>query len=119
MRIWNDPYDANGNGYGGGNNDLEKAKQIGRRAADNGMKLLVDFHYSDFWADPAKQKEPKAWADMSLTQKQEARCRNGNSFSIALENGTYRAYSQSGEFLMLAKVEQEVMSTIKSFFEVT
>ena len=72
VRIWNDPYDANGNGYGGGNNDLEKAKQIGRRAADNGMKLLVDFHYSDFWADPAKQKEPKAWADMSLTQKQEA-----------------------------------------------
>lgn len=56
---------------------------------------------------------------VTLTQKQALRCRNGNSFSIALENGTYRAYSADGEFLMLAKVEQEVMSTAKSFFEVT
>ena len=55
---------------------------------------------------------------VTLTQKQALRCRNGNSFSVALENGTYRAYSADGEFLMLAKVEQEVMSTIKSFFEV-
>ncbi len=72
VRIWNNPYDANGNGYGGGNNDLEKAKQIGRRAAEHGMKLLVDFHYSDFWADPAKQKEPKSWVGMTLAQKKEA-----------------------------------------------
>ena len=55
---------------------------------------------------------------VTLTQKQALRCRNGNSFSVALGNGTYRAYSADGEFLMLAKVEQEVMSTIKSFFEV-
>lgn len=55
---------------------------------------------------------------VTLTQKQALRCRNGNSFSVALENGTYRAYSAGGEFLMLAKVEQEVMSTVKSFFEV-
>ena len=53
-----------------------------------------------------------------LTPNQEKRCRNGNSFSISLEDGTYRGYSQSGEFLMLAKVEDGVMSTIKSFFEV-
>jgi len=54
----------------------------------------------------------------TLTEKQETRCRNGNAFSIALPVGTYRAYSKSGEFLMLAKVEGGVMSTIKSFFEV-
>ena len=53
-----------------------------------------------------------------LTAKQETRCRNGNSFSVSLPDGTYRAYSQTGEFLMLAKVESGVMSTIKSFFEV-
>ena len=53
-----------------------------------------------------------------LTEKQEKRCRNGNSFSVTLEAGTYRAYSQTGEFLMLAKVEAGIMSTIKSFFEV-
>ena len=55
---------------------------------------------------------------VSLTPNQEKRCRNGNSFSVKLEDGTYRAYSQSGEFLMLAKVEGGVMSTIKSFFSV-
>ncbi len=55
---------------------------------------------------------------VTLTPKQELRCRNGNSFSLALEDGTYRAYGQDGEFLMLAKMENGVMSTIKSFFEV-
>ena len=53
-----------------------------------------------------------------LTPKQEIRCRNGNSFSVQMEDGTYRAYGQNGEFLMLAKVENEVMSTVKSFWEV-
>ena len=55
---------------------------------------------------------------VTLTANQEKRCRNGNSFTLPLEDGTYRAYSQSGEFLMLAKVENGIMSTIKSFFEV-
>jgi tRNA pseudouridine55 synthase len=55
---------------------------------------------------------------VTLTEKQELRCRNGNSFSIQLEDGTYRAYGKDGEFLMLANVDGGVMSTIKSFFEV-
>ena len=53
-----------------------------------------------------------------LTPNQEKRCRNGNSFSVNLQSGQYRAYSQSGEFLMLAQVENGIMSTVKSFFEV-
>mgnify|MGYP003288537169 FL=1 len=69
IRVWNDPYDADGNGYGGGNNDLEKAKKIGKWATDAGMKVLIDFHYSDFWADPGKQKAPKAWADYTIDEK--------------------------------------------------
>ena len=56
---------------------------------------------------------------VTLTPNQEKRCRNGNPFSVKMEEGTYRAYSQMGEFLMLAKVENSVMSTIKSFFEVS
>ena len=56
--------------------------------------------------------------EAKLTPNQEKRCRCGNSFSVKLPEGTYRAYSQTGEFLMLAKVEDGVMSTIKSFFEV-
>ena len=55
---------------------------------------------------------------ITLTANQEKRCRNGNSFSLCAEDGTYRAYSAAGEFLMLAKVESGVMSTIKSFWEV-
>ena len=55
---------------------------------------------------------------VTLTEKQTLRCRNGNSFSIDLPEGTYRAYDKDGAFLMLAKVENEVMSTVKSFFEV-
>ena len=55
---------------------------------------------------------------VTLTANQETRCRNGNAFSVPLAPGTYRAYSQAGEFLMLAKVDGGVMSTIKSFFQV-
>lgn len=69
IRVWNDPYDADNNGYGGGNNDVEKAKIIGKYATDAGMKVLIDFHYSDFWADPSKQKAPKAWADKTVDEK--------------------------------------------------
>ncbi len=58
------------------------------------------------------------WPEVKLTPNQEKRCRNGNAFTLNLPDGTYRAYSQSGEFLMLAKVENSVMSTIKSFFDV-
>ena len=55
---------------------------------------------------------------VTLTPNQEKRCRNGNSFTRPMANGTYRAYGENGEFLMLAKVEDNIMSTIKSFFEV-
>ena len=55
---------------------------------------------------------------VNLTENQEKRCRNGNSFSISLAEGTYRAYGKNDEFLMLAKVENGVMSTVKSFFAV-
>lgn len=72
VRVWVDPFDANGNGYGGGDCTAETAAQIGARAAEYGMKLLVDFHYSDFWADPSKQQAPKAWADFTVEQKADA-----------------------------------------------
>ena len=55
---------------------------------------------------------------VTLTENQEKRCRNGNSFTRPLPDGTYRAYGKDGTFLMLAKVENNIMSTIKSFFEV-
>ena len=69
LRVWNNPYDADGNGYGGGNNDLGKAIEMGKYITKAGMKVLIDFHLSDFWADPGKQKAPKAWADYTVDQK--------------------------------------------------
>jgi arabinogalactan endo-1,4-beta-galactosidase len=72
VRVWNDPFDSEGNGYGGGNCDINAAVEIGKRATKYGMKLLVDFHYSDFWADPGKQMVPKAWKDMKIDDKKQA-----------------------------------------------
>ena len=72
VRIWNDPYDDKGNGYGAGNSDLSKAIAIGKRATAAGMRVLVDFHYSDFWADPGRQVSPKAWTNMTIDEKSKA-----------------------------------------------
>lgn len=72
LRVWNDPYDENGNGYGGGNNDLPTAISLGQRATEYGMKVSIDFHYSDFWADPKRQHAPKTWEDMEVDEKADA-----------------------------------------------
>lgn len=72
IRIWNNPYNSNNKGYGGGNNDVETAIKIGKRVKAAGMKCIVDFHYSDFWSDPAKYKAPKAWSGYTITQKETA-----------------------------------------------
>ena len=73
--------------------------------------------------DPEKYLRPVdtmfvSYPAVTLTANQEKRCRCGNAFTVTMDDGTYRAYGQNGEFLMLAKVESGVMSTIKSFFEV-
>ena len=69
VRVWNDPFDSNGNGYGGGNCDINTALQISKRAKQHGLKMIIDFHYSDFWADPGKQMAPKAWKGMEIEDK--------------------------------------------------
>ena len=61
LRIWNDPYNAKMQTYGGGANDEATLIQLAKRAQAHGMAILMDFHYSDFWADPATQLVPKAW----------------------------------------------------------
>ena len=72
VRVWNNPYDEEGHGFGGGNCDIHNAIEIGKRATKYGMKLLVDFHYSDFWADPGKQFAPRAWENMDVHEKADA-----------------------------------------------
>ena len=73
VRVWNDPFNSVSHvGYGGGNVNAERATQIGERATAAGMKVLVDFHYSDFWADPGKQQVPKAWAGLNAAERIDA-----------------------------------------------
>lgn len=60
----------------------------------------------------------RSYPAVTLTENQEKRCRNGNPFTLRVPDGTYRAYGKDGTFLMLAKVENGVMETVKSFFEV-
>ena len=84
LRVWNDPVNdldvyANGNvlskkgdPVGGGNNSVEVSVKLAKRAKKAGLKVLVDFHYSDFWADPSKQKMPAAWKSMDAKQLNKA-----------------------------------------------
>ncbi len=64
LRLWNDPYGPDGQPYGAGTCDLPRVMKLAARAKALGLPWMLDLHYSDFWADPAKQFPPKAWAGM-------------------------------------------------------
>ena len=72
LRLWNDPYSEEGEPYGAGTNDLRTVMELSRRAREKGFDILLDYHYSDFWADPGKQFIPKAWRGYSVPQLEEA-----------------------------------------------
>ncbi len=65
LRLWNNPHSRQDGPYGAGNNDLETTLALAKRAHARGMGVLLDLHYSDFWADPDRQVKPKAWADFT------------------------------------------------------
>ena len=119
VRVWNDPFDENGKGYGGGNNDASTCAEIGKRAADYGMKLNVDFHYSDFWADPSKQMVPKAWKDMNIEEKSKALYDyTVESLSMIIDAGSDVGMVQIGNEinngLAGEKSEEAIMTLLKS-----
>lgn len=76
LKLWNDPYYTDKNGrkipYGAGTNDLSTTVSLGKRAVEHGMGFLLNFHYSDFWADPGKQIPPKAWQGFDCDQLEQA-----------------------------------------------
>jgi len=72
LRLWNDPYSEEGEPYGAGTNDLPTTIELAKRAKAHGMEVLLDIHYSDFWADPGKQRVPKAWRGMDADGLTEA-----------------------------------------------
>ena len=105
-------------GCGGCMAELRRV-QAGEYTAEEAVPLqvLLDTDKPEEYLRPVDSMF-RNYPAVTLSSNQEKRCRNGNSFSLQLEPGTYRAYSKAGEFLMLAKVEDNIMSTIKSFFEV-
>ena len=68
IRLWNDPWSETGESYGAGENDLKTSLEIAKRVTAAGFGVLLNFHYSDFWADPGKQIKPKAWADYGVKE---------------------------------------------------
>ena len=72
LRLWNNPYSQLGEPYGAGTNDLARTVELARRCKALELPWLLDFHYSDFWADPGKQYPPKAWADLDPAQMEQA-----------------------------------------------
>lgn len=61
LRIFNNPARDSGYSPKAGFCDLEHTKQMAKRVKAAGFKLLLDFHYSDYWADPQQQYKPAAW----------------------------------------------------------
>ena len=72
IRLWNDPWSETGESYGAGENDLKTSLEIAKRVTAAGFGVLLNFHYSDFWADPGKQIKPKAWADYDVKELEQA-----------------------------------------------
>ena len=72
IRLWNDPYSEDGEPYGAGTNDFASVIALSRRAREKGFDILLDYHYSDFWADPGKQFIPKAWRGYSVEELEQA-----------------------------------------------
>lgn len=68
LKLWVNPYDEDGNAYGGGNNDYATTLALAKRAKNLGMGILIDFHLSDFWADPANQIKPKDWENLTYSE---------------------------------------------------
>lgn len=69
FRLWNKPSSNRYNyPYGGGNNDLEVDLALAKRAKAANLNVMIDFHYSDFWADPDRQNIPLAWVNLNQNE---------------------------------------------------
>ncbi|MDN4524157.1 glycoside hydrolase family 53 protein [Fictibacillus fluitans] len=79
LRLWNNPVEASG--Y----NDLKHTLLLAKRAKAHGFKVLLDFHYSDFWADPGKQNKPEEWKDLNQGELEQAVYTYTKNVMIAFE----------------------------------
>ena len=72
IRLWHTPYDKSGSPYLGGTCDPDHFLRLGRMGASKGYRLILDLHYSDFWADPGKQFLPRAWEHFDFSDTEAA-----------------------------------------------
>lgn len=69
LRIWNEPENVP---ESGGYCNLQQTIEMAKKAKQYGMSVFLDFHYSDYWADPGKQIKPKAWEHLCFEDLKEA-----------------------------------------------
>lgn len=97
LRLWNSPFGPDGSSYLGGYCDIDSILDLARRAHAQNMQILLDFHYSDFWADPGKQFKPKAWREFSGSILQKSvYAFTYDTLKRFLDNGIMPEYVQIG-----------------------
>lgn len=100
LRIWNDPWSEDGKSYGAGENDVKTTLEIAKRVTAAGFGVLMNFHYSDFWADPGKQIKPKAWKDYSVDELEQV------VYDFTLE--TMELFKKEGVNITMVQVGNEL-----------
>ncbi len=100
IRLWNDPWSESGEAYGAGENDLKTSLEIAKRVTAAGFGVLLNFHYSDFWADPGKQIKPKAWRAYGMEEIEQA------LYDFTLE--TMRTFLADGVNITMVQVGNEL-----------
>lgn len=100
IRVWNDPYAEDGTPYGAGTNDVATSLEIGKKVTEAGYGVLLNLHYSDFWADPGKQFKPKAWKDYGIEELEKA------IYDFTLE--TVKTFLDAGVNITMIQVGNEL-----------
>ena len=100
LRIWNDPWGENHESYGAGENDVPTTLEIAKRVSEKGFGVLMNFHYSDFWADPGKQIKPKAWEGLTVDELEQA------VYDFTLE--TMELFKKEGVNITMVQVGNEL-----------
>lgn len=118
LRVWVNPR--------GGWSSKEDVLEMARRAKDLGMEIMVDFHYSDWWADPEKQNIPKAWENYDLEQMKHALASHTTeTLQLLKDNGIDVKWVQVGNetrngFLWpMGKIDVSDMNNIANYAALT
>ncbi len=99
LRLWHTPENVK---ESGGYCNLKHTLQMAEKIRENGMSFLLDFHYSDFWADPANQKKPAAWEGLDRRDLEKA--------VYVYTRDTLRAFDDQGTLPDMVQIGNEIRS---------